>query len=195
MVSLGGSQWGCCWVSTTWREKEKRSTRLRTVTTRNNQNLFLSSWVWANFHIPNSVTEEVTKSLGEGAWNYDSPSSSRKGTHHLLKELYIWKRRTCKHFEDFRHRTRTDTHALRPKAPSAGSHYGVSRPWRGHEEKTWQARPSRIRDPPGWPRPLPYPISSLLFLLLFLFALLRILVLPAESSPAPLSLNKDQLKS
>ena len=27
-----------------------------------------------------------------------------------------------------------------------------------------------------------------------LFALLRILVLPAESSPAPLSLNKDQLK-
>ena len=31
------------------------------------------------------------------------------------------------------------------------------------------------------------------FLLLFLFALLQILVLPAESSPAPLSLNKDQL--
>ena len=30
------------------------------------------------------------------------------------------------------------------------------------------------------------------FLLLFLFALLQILVLPAESSPAPLSLNKDQ---
>ena len=33
------------------------------------------------------------------------------------------------------------------------------------------------------------------FLLLFLFTLLRILVLPAESSPAPLSLNKDQLKT
>ena len=33
------------------------------------------------------------------------------------------------------------------------------------------------------------------FLLLFLFALLRILVLPAESSPAPLSLNEDQLKT
>ena len=32
------------------------------------------------------------------------------------------------------------------------------------------------------------------FLLLFLLTLLRILVLPAESSPAPLSLNKDQLK-
>ena len=33
------------------------------------------------------------------------------------------------------------------------------------------------------------------FLLFFLFALLQILVLPAESSPAPLSLNKDQLKT
>ena len=33
------------------------------------------------------------------------------------------------------------------------------------------------------------------FLLLFLFALLQILVLPAQSSPAPLSLNKDQLKT
>ena len=33
------------------------------------------------------------------------------------------------------------------------------------------------------------------FLLLFLFALLQILVLPAESSPAPLSLNEDQLKT
>ena len=32
------------------------------------------------------------------------------------------------------------------------------------------------------------------FLLLFLFDLVWILVLPAESSPAPLSLNKDQLK-
>ena len=31
--------------------------------------------------------------------------------------------------------------------------------------------------------------------LLFLFTLLQILVLPAESSPAPLSLNKDQLKT
>ena len=36
-------------------------------------------------------------------------------------------------------------------------------PWRGHKEKTWQARPSRIRDPPGWPRPLPHPVSSPLF--------------------------------
>ena len=33
------------------------------------------------------------------------------------------------------------------------------------------------------------------FLLLFLLALLQILVLPAESSPAPLSLIKDQLKT
>ena len=33
------------------------------------------------------------------------------------------------------------------------------------------------------------------FLLFFLIALLQILVLPAESSPAPLSLNKDQLKT
>ena len=33
------------------------------------------------------------------------------------------------------------------------------------------------------------------FLLLFLFALLQILVLPAESSSSPLSLNKDQLKT
>ena len=68
-------------------------------------------------------------------------------------------------------------------------------PWRGHEEKTWQARPSRIRDPPGWPRPLPHPVSSPFFLLLFLFALLQILVSPAESSPAPLSLNEDQFKT
>ena len=36
-------------------------------------------------------------------------------------------------------------------------------PWWGHKENTWQARLSRIRDPPGWPRPLPYPISSPLF--------------------------------
>ena len=36
-------------------------------------------------------------------------------------------------------------------------------PWQGHKEKTWQARPSRIRDPPGWPRPLPHPVSSPLF--------------------------------
>ena len=51
------------------------------------------------------------------------------------------------------------------------------------------------RDPPGWPRPLPHPVSSPLFLLLFLFALLQILVLPAKSSPAPLSLKEDQLKT
>ena len=61
----------------------------------------------------------------------------------------------------------------------ARSHYARSRPWRGHEENTRQARPSRtpsmtrswgktltdkavedIRDPPGWPRPLPHPVSS-----------------------------------
>ena len=53
------------------------------------------------------------------------------------------------------------------------------------------------RDLPGWPRPLPHPVSSPppTFLLLFLFALLQILVLPAESSSAPPSLNKDQLKT
>ena len=39
------------------------------------------------------------------------------------------------------------------------------------------------------------PASTPPFLLLFLFALLQILVLPAESSPAPLSLNIDQLKT
>ena len=39
----------------------------------------------------------------------------------------------------------------------------------------------------------PYILPS--FLLLFLFTLLRILVLPAESSPAPLPLNEDQLKT
>ena len=32
--------------------------------------------------------------------------------------------------------------------------------WWGHKEKTWQAR---IRDPPGWPPPLPHPVSSPLF--------------------------------
>ena len=36
-------------------------------------------------------------------------------------------------------------------------------PWRGHKEKTWPARLSRIRDPPGWPQPLPHPVSSPLF--------------------------------
>ena len=96
----------------------------------------------------------------------------------------------------------------------AGNHYGRSHPWQGQEENTGQARPSRtpsmmrswgknltgkavqdIRDPPSWPRPLPHPVSSPPFLLLFLFALLLILVLPAESSPALLSLNKDQLKT
>ena len=39
------------------------------------------------------------------------------------------------------------------------------------------------------------PYILLPFMLLFLFALLRILVLPAESFPAPLSLNEDQLKT
>ena len=51
-----------------------------------------------------------------------------------------------------------------------------------------------MRDTPGWPGPLSHPLILPPFLL-FLFALLRILVLPAESSPAPLSLNKDQLKT
>ena len=57
-------------------------------------------------------------------------------------------------------------------------------PWRGHEENTWQARPSRIRDPPGWPRPLPHPVSSPLFCCCsclpccgFLCCLLRVLLL------------------
>ena len=67
-------------------------------------------------------------------------------------------------------------------------------PWPGHKEKTWQARPSRIRDPPGWPRLLPHPVSSPLFCCSclpccgFLCCLLR-------AFPAPLSLNKDQLKT
>ena len=59
------------------------------------------------------------------------------------------------------------------KIPGRQGHPGPH-PWRGHEEKTWQARPSRIREPPGWPRPLPHPVSSPPFCL---FALLRILVL------------------
>ena len=80
------------------------------------------------------------------------------------------------------------------KIPGRQGHPGPH-PWRGHEEETWQARPSRIRDPPGWPRPLPHPHILPPFLLLFLFTLLQILVLPAESSPAPLPLNKDQLKT
>ena len=29
--------------------------------------------------------------------------------------------------------------------------------------KTWQARPSRIRDPPGWPWSQPHPVSAPLF--------------------------------
>ena len=64
----------------------------------------------------------------------------------------------------------------------ARSHYGRSHPWRGREENTWHPRPFRIpsmmrswgknltrtavqdtRDPPGWPRPLPHPVSSPLF--------------------------------
>ena len=98
-------------------------------------------------------------------------------------------------------------------ALSAGSHYGRSRPWRGHEENTGQARPSGIPSMRrSWGKYLtgkavwdkgPSRLASAstppcilpAFLLLFLFALLWILVLPAESSPAPLSLNKDQLKS
>ena len=80
------------------------------------------------------------------------------------------------------------------KIPGRQGHPGPH-PWRGHEEITWQARPSRIRDPPGWPLPLPHPVSSPLFCCCFLFALLQILVLPAKSSLAPLSLNEDQLKT
>ena len=68
-------------------------------------------------------------------------------------------------------------------------------PWRGHEEKTWQARPSRIRDPPGWPRPLPHPVSSPLISAVVLVCPATGSCVPAKSSPAPLSLNKDQLKS
>ena len=98
------------------------------------------------------------------------------------------------------------------KWKGAGSHYGRSCPWQDHEENTRQARPSRIPSMTrSWGKNLtgkavkdkgpsrlalasttPCILSP--FLLLFLFALLRILVLPAESSPAPLSLNKDQLK-
>ena len=44
---------------------------------------------------------------------------------------------------------------------------------------------------PASPPPCILPTS----LLLFLFALLQVLVLPAESSPAPLPMNKDQLKT
>ena len=95
----------------------------------------------------------------------------------------------------------------------AKSHYGRSCPWRDHEEntgqarpsgtpsmtrswgKTWQARPSRIRDPPVGLSLYPTLYPSPPFLVVFLFSLLQILVLPAESSPAPLSLNKDQLKT
>ena len=79
------------------------------------------------------------------------------------------------------------------KIPGRQGHPGPH-PWWGHDEKTWQARPSRMRDPPGWPRPLLHPVSSPLFCCCS-FALLRILVLPAESSPAPLSLIEDQLKT
>ena len=95
---------------------------------------------------------------------------------------------------------------------TAGSHYGRSHPWRGHEENTWQARPPRIPSMArSWGKNLtgkaaydkgPSRLASastlpciLPLFLLFLFALLQILVLPAESSPAPLSLNKDQLKT
>ena len=76
---------------------------------------------------------------------------------------------------------------LSPCAPTledhaAGSHYGRSYPWWGHEENTWHARPFRIPsmtrswgknltrkaiqdtgNTPGWPRPLPHPVSSPLF--------------------------------
>ena len=85
-----------------------------------------------------------------------------------------------------------------------------SRPWRGHEENTGQARPSgtpsmmrsqgknltgKDKGPSRLASASTPPCILPPFLLLFLFALLRILVLPAESSPAPLSLNKDQLKT
>ena len=72
---------------------------------------------------------------------------------------------------------------------------GRSHPSQGHEEKTGHARLFRIQGtlqvglglyPTLYPPPL---------LLLFLFALVWILVFPAERSPAPLSPNKDQLKT
>ena len=67
--------------------------------------------------------------------------------------------------------------------------------WRGHEEITWQARPSRIREPSGWPRPLPHHVSSPLCCWCSCFPCCGFLCCLAESTPAPLSLNKDQLKT
>ena len=77
----------------------------------------------------------------------------------------------------------------------AGSHHGRSHPWRGHEEMAWHARPFRIQGTlqvgPGlYPTLYPPPFSAV------------VLVCPVadsfvacESSPAPLSLNEDQLKT
>ena len=75
------------------------------------------------------------------------------------------------------------------------SHYG-----RSHHDKVMRKRPetqgcsgykgpSRLASASTPPCILPH------FLLLFLFALLQILVLPAMSSPAPLSLNRDQYRT
>ena len=86
----------------------------------------------------------------------------------------------------------------------------ITRSWKN----TWHARPFRIppmtrswgkdlttQDRSGYKGPSRLAPASTPpcilppFLLLFLFALLWILVLPAESSPALLSLNEDQLKT
>ena len=50
------------------------------------------------------------------------------------------------------------------------------------------------RDPPGWPWPLPHPVSSPLFCCCSCLPCCRFLCC-LRSSPAPLSSNKDQLKT
>ena len=74
---------------------------------------------------------------------------------------------------------------------TAGSNYGRSHPWQGHEEKTCNQGYSGYKGPsrltPASTQPCILPL-----LLLSLFVLLQIFALPAKSSPAPLSLNKDQ---
>ena len=67
----------------------------------------------------------------------------------------------------------------------------MTRSWRKYRtgKAVWDKGPSRLASASTPPCILPP------FLLLFLFALLRILVLPAERSSAPLSLNKEELKT
>ena len=71
----------------------------------------------------------------------------------------------------------------------ARSHYGQSHPWPGHEEKTWNTRLFRLQ--PSRLTPASTQLCILPILLLSLFILLQIFALPDESSPVPLSLNKD----